>query len=561
LVVAREAVLQSDAIDGTEGSFDGSALRSMAASAVASSGSRLDSRLPDSGWQERTALLGAVLSLLFERSSSFDVESTPLLYVGAATSLATLSLETVRTTVIPASPTNAAVVARECLGLLLEKLQSAGSSGITESFVRQVVSQSYKGSTLVASFVRLVRRLDSDLNHLVLTISRLPEGSQLLLDSGLLDALAEASESYKSEESKALSSSANGIRIETPLFLDGHLELLMSLLANCDEYDRCYDVAATGRRVVANYERVLERTISEFPKSMHSLHLVTRLSLAFKHYSRGPIPLELWSKSLEQKMLSLAFDVAAHPLPREFLPAHHESGTTRSQSYGHSSVTISTQRSESWWDAVLMRSDPSLQDRRDKAVLMFSYAAEATELARNIIWVSRGHSAAIAAFDTTSVATCLRRCCDAIEVRPFHGFERHERSLRFSDLHPPFPFTFPLFQAINLSTRDRLDPWSEGPNGRPQGLKVGSLLVDLVVELLVLLLERVRGLINLNVLPQEAGDDARNAIRGALDYCRLEDFASSAARLSRSSRPSGAAGHPDSVAVLSRTLRQEIDRI
>jgi hypothetical protein len=444
LVVASEAVLQGVTIDGTEGSFDGSALRSVAASAVASSGNRLEWRLADSEWQERTALLGAVLSLIFERSSSYDVENTSLHYVGAATSLAVLSLETMKTSGAPAVPVKAAMVARECLGLLFEKLQSALPSGSKQSFVQRVLSQSFKGSTFAASFMLLIRRLDSDLNHLVLTISTLPGGCQLLLDSGVLDALEDASKTYNSEESKALASSTNAIKIETPLFFEGHLELLVSLMTNCDVDNLCYDIAATSCRVVSNYERVVERTIAEFPTSMHSVHLVTRLAVAVRHFSRRFTPIEPWSKSVEQKMLSLALNVAVHPLPNEFLPALPDSVTTRTQSFGSSLLTISTQRIESWWDATQLSSGDSIQDRRDKAVQMCSYAVEATELARDIIRASRGQSTAMKTFDTNSLAICLQRCCDALMVRSSYVCGGPTDSLLHSISHSAFSRTVGL---------------------------------------------------------------------------------------------------------------------
>jgi hypothetical protein len=88
------------------------------------------------------------------------------------------------------------------------------------------------------------------------------------------------------------------------------------------------------------------------------------------------------------------------------------------------------------------------------------------------------------------------------------------------------------------------------------GLKLRSLLWDIVFELLVLLLERVRlyrtwprDAIS---QPQESIDDAIFMIRVALDHCRF-DFPSSFSP--------AVAKQLDLVAELARALRRELERL
>jgi hypothetical protein len=82
--------------------------------------------------------------------------------------------------------------------------------------------------------------------------------------------------------------------------------------------------------------------------------------------------------------------------------------------------------------------------------------------------------------------------------------------------------------------------------------------LDLVIEMLILLLERLRGRVAGDLASREQGDDVRNAIRVALDYCRLELSQYSAATPSLIGVD---ANRQYNVAALSRSLRHEIDRV
>jgi hypothetical protein len=116
-------------------------------------------------------------------------------------------------------------------------------------------------------------------------------------------------------------------------------------------------------------------------------------------------------------------------------------------------------------------------------------------------------------------------------------------------------------QVIELPMMGRMNVLGEpGVFDSTDGLKLRTLLWDVVFELLVLLLERARLFRSRPTdasnppidLPRESIDDAKFVIRVALDHCRFD----------LPSTFSPAVGKQlDLVAELSRALRREIERL
>lgn len=417
LAVTRESLLCSNATRWAENNFDGALIRSMAVTALVSSSSHLDVSIADSFHQERTALLGTVLSLLLENASSFDLESTAPAFVDAATVLAALSLDlTSRSSGSLATPTNTAAIARDCLSVMFCKLHDAApASGRQTTFVQSVLFHSFKGEDFMMRYMRLVRNLDGNLTRLLLSISSHSNGCQLLLDSGIIDALVEASERYKEEESMALSIKTVGsMEVEAPAFFLGHVELLVAVLMNALHVDQDYALSNCAR-FLSNYELVLARIVTHFPRTMPFVQQVSRLYLAVKHVSQRPQELQLMSQALEHKWLALAFNLACFPLPDIFLSALPE--PLRVPAKGHAAVTFSNDVDQSWWGSV--DADPGIQslDARQRAAQMCSYATDAAEVAKALLWAFLNKPSDTARFDSRLISSCLCRCCDALQVR------------------------------------------------------------------------------------------------------------------------------------------------
>jgi hypothetical protein len=116
------------------------------------------------------------------------------------------------------------------------------------------------------------------------------------------------------------------------------------------------------------------------------------------------------------------------------------------------------------------------------------------------------------------------------------------------------------YQVIELPIMNRVSELGEpGVFESTDGLKLRSLLWDIVFELLVLLLERVRlyrswprdAISQPTDLPRESIDDAKFMIRVALDHCRFD--------LPSAFSPA-VAKQLDLVAELARALRRELER-
>jgi hypothetical protein len=413
LVVTRESLLRSNATGTAENSFDAALIRSRAAAAVVSSSSHVDPGISAPLDQERTALLGTVLSLLLQSSSSFDLESTAGEYVDAGIVLAALSLNvTARGSL--ATPTNAASIARDCLSVMFDKLHYSDPSSGQQTFARSVMFHAFNGENFAMRCMRLVRQLDGNLTRLLLSISSSALGCQLLLDAGIIGALVDASERYKVEESNALSTTVGYVEVEVPVFFLGHVQLFVVLLMNAVDLDQDY-VQSKCARFLMNYERVLERVASQFPRSMHVVQQISRLYVAVKHVSRRPIRVQLMSHALEYKWLALAFKVAYFPLPDSFLSALPE--PLRGPVNRQTAVAFSSDDDVSWWS--LVEADPSFQslDARQRAAQMCSYAMDGAEVVKAFLWSFLSKPSTTASFDSRKIASCLCRCCDALQVR------------------------------------------------------------------------------------------------------------------------------------------------
>lgn len=76
--------------------------------------------------------------------------------------------------------------------------------------------------------MRLVASLNGDIAFLLQKIVHVPFGGDLLIDSGILEALHTAADNYQPEESRVLDSQKQStaddkVDVVTPSFLHGHL--------------------------------------------------------------------------------------------------------------------------------------------------------------------------------------------------------------------------------------------------------------------------------------------------------------------------------------------------
>lgn len=412
LLVTRESLFCSNASGTVESSFDGALIRSMAAASVVSSSNHLGLGNAGSLRQERTALLGTVLSLLLQSTSTFDMESTASQFVDAATCLAALSLD-VTTSGSLATPTNAAAIARDCLSVMFDKLRDSAPASGQPTFARSVLFHPFNGENFATCCMRLVRKLDSNLTRLLVSISSSPLGCQLLVDSGIFEALVDASERYKVEESMAISTKSGNVELEVPAFFLGHVQLLVALLMNAVDVDQDY-VLSKCARFLLNYELVLERIASQFPRSMPFVQQISRLNLAVKHVSRRPSKVQLMPPALEYKWLALAFKLACFPLPDTFLSALPE--PLRGPATGRTNVAFSSDVDVSWWN--LVDADPGVQllDARQRALHMCSYATDGADVVKAFLWSFLRKPSSTASFDSRLISSCLCRCCDALQV-------------------------------------------------------------------------------------------------------------------------------------------------
>lgn len=402
---------------------------SMAATAVVCSIGPLDRVGSLRLRKDSTAILGAVWSLLLEIVPGAEGSWDDLRIDDVAAALVHLACPS-SDDPRPPAPTNTALLARGCLCLVFNNVQCFQDDEIL-TFFRRFLFQPHGGSTVVESLLRCLVNLDWNIGHFLQYVATFPQLHQILLAANVLGALYDASEVFKHEESiqspKAAESAFGTVEIGLPSFLTGHLELMLTLMASCQNPESGVDVSARCTKILLNYERILDGVLVNFPKNCDLVQLVVRCFCLSKALSRSRrqdsslsstevIRNEICRMDVaslaEHRMISLAFHVASHPLPLHFLP---ELPTGLIESSDSQHLVVSPVKS--WWDswANFDRSDSSSIQAHLHSVDFWACAVLAANITRSCLWAYRTQVLS-PKFDTSLLARGLCRCCDAFKV-------------------------------------------------------------------------------------------------------------------------------------------------
>jgi hypothetical protein len=466
LATTEYVVSKADRIAEGNGCIDGPATCALLACAVVSSGFGSGLSPNSTRINERTAILTTALALMLQHLSREDVRDVDLEHYFSASVIVSRLAGTVADSRIPVVPTTEALVARSCLSLLLELFGSEPSLLRAQSPVQAVLVENSGGGTSespIKVLVRLVASLDGQVASFLQKVAHLPFGGDALLETGVIEALQTAAETYKAEESRVRISHRNdvaydNVSIVTPSFLLGHLGLMSTLMATELFSDRSRDLPSQIMKTLRIYDSVFERLVSRFPVDGDVLQSCFRCIAQAQSFfasttGDGLRPLVVGgllsdgafiSSEFDNTALVLTMHIAENPFPRDILSALPSRLSRRYPVLNMGAVSMSTSTEKSWWEAMnvakaypaagWVRSDSKLTEE------MYDYSALGADMLSSGLCLVRGVKA-LSLLDEPTLSRALCRCVNAVRVS-FMSF--HAPLLRFYDNFAHIFLSLPL---------------------------------------------------------------------------------------------------------------------
>jgi len=445
IVVAEEAVS-----DASNASIDFPAACSLVARTVTLSGISSKAAGSDGDRRnERTAIFASALALLLKHAEGLDLADSDVdNYISAAIVLTRLS-GVVSYDSLVVTPSDEALMARACVGLLLELFEADTSIARADMFVEAVFLASFGGldsrCTVARALINLVARLDWNVSELLLRVCRVPVGAKIILEFGILQALKEASYVYASEESKVLAThnaaSYQSFNVTAPPFFPSHL-LLMSALMTIDAPEASIrNVASEVMTILKNYGTVLQRLFMRFPVDGELAHSVARCLMAAKMLlaKTGPSATEIEPRphsenssfeAFEQRFSAMTLHIAENPLPLCFLPVLPACLAGSNGPVDSSAVSVTVESDKPWWDNLDIKTTlfSALGAFRVHQLSedVYAYAIVGADILRCGLYTLRGQMSTTTLTSRT-LARVLCRCTDAMRVR-----------IEFVDRHPVY---------------------------------------------------------------------------------------------------------------------------
>lgn len=424
--VANQGVDTNISVD----SIDTATIGSLIVRAIACSSAGSPSGPTSSRRNERVAVLAtALLPVLRELPGQTLRDADNRYFFQAAVVLSEIA-GNVEVKQSPAVPSPEILASRSCLSLMLDILEDSSAKDGFSPCCAVLTDTSSAGSPVspIRKMIGLIPLLDDNIATLLQKFAGLsPQVSDLLLASGILNALQGAAEKYQEEEAKFLASHAHDVhygetQIQTPSFVLGHFEVMGALLASQAPSNLRLDIVAKIVTVVHRYNSVLERLLGSFPVGGDTLYAILRciaLSSAILHAKTASVDSRalvshkqigamelLGSTYLLSQVAKLSMHIAENPLPPSLLatvpsclcPSRLASGV----------VVVSEAISKSWWDSQNATSTSLTVDLYGLAIL-------AMDLLRFSLLLIR-RSSVEASLDEFILSRALCRCTDAALV-------------------------------------------------------------------------------------------------------------------------------------------------
>jgi hypothetical protein len=442
LVTTDYIVARAGRVTEGNGSVEGPAACALLARAVVSSGFGTDLSPDSARKNERTAILTTALALMLRKFSKQDVREGDTHHFFRASVVLSRLASALTTERVPAAPSPEALIARSCLSLLLDLFENETGLLRAESFVQAVFVESTSDSRSESSIKLLLRRLaalDGNVAGLLQKIAQVPFGGDILLESGVIEALQAAAVKYREEESRVRSSHTHNVAYEelsivTPSFLLGHLVLMSTLMAIPISSDRSRNISLQILDILRLYDFVFERLVSRFPLDgdvlQHCLRCIAQAhSLGVSVGSEVGRPLTIGrlandgpfvSKGFDNGFVVLTMHLAENPFPRDMLPALPSRLSKRHSSWNSSVVSVSAPSEKSWWDVLNVKSSYSSSGwlRRSEVCLteeLYDYGVLGADMLRSGLRLIRG-SHSMSSLDESTLSRALCRCVDAVRV-------------------------------------------------------------------------------------------------------------------------------------------------
>jgi hypothetical protein len=317
---------------------------------------------------ERTAVLASALSSLLRFTSHAEpsfVRQYKNEFLSAANSLAKLCLFEV-----DSSKGIVSLLARSTFGSLLDACSDDEEEQMSESFIFTTLPKVFLGSLM-----DLVVSMDENICSFLQTIALQPFGAEILIDSGICNALQAASKVYLAEEARVStqlqSASFNKVSLATPCFLMSHLKLLSTLMSSTSlPVLKSIELSIHASDTLALYREIIKRLCYNFPSEADVLRWFMRcfvqassLAQPIDVSERHDLLAEHSSKLkqrfaemslIENGVLMLCQQLWENPLPRDLLLQVPSELLSHTQTSGLDLTVVSIEKESlrSWWDVL-----------------------------------------------------------------------------------------------------------------------------------------------------------------------------------------------------------------
>jgi hypothetical protein len=391
---------------------------------------------------ERVAILASALLLILRDLPDNQLREGDQYQMFQASLVLSKLAVTVLGNTLPAVPSTESLIARSCLSMLLDILESSWPENKEPCCHAVLTDGAAAGSSApaIVAMIQLLPLLDGTIATLLQKLSEFPRTADLLIEYGILDALRSAGESYRDEEARFLASEAHSVpygqgqtNVVTPRFLQGHLDLMGALLSSQVPGSRLFDILPKIIAIIRCYDSVIERLLGCFPLDGDVLFALWRClaqanAVIRSDSSTGDVSTTSLLHRLTDEIgapylrnvAMLTLHIAENPLPSRFLgmiPSRLKTSHTFS-----APVVVTTAAAtgeKCWWDTIDSQSEMSTVGRAPDLSLiddLCRLALLGSDLMRYGLSLIRGSGFVVSGFDENALCRALWRCADAANV-------------------------------------------------------------------------------------------------------------------------------------------------
>jgi len=376
----------------------------------------------------------------------------------------------------PVQPTPDAELARVCLKSMLPLMDEAD--------VRTILQ-----TDAVATWVKLVERLDRNIISLLQQIPGFEFGSDMLLKNGILRSIENAGSQFMRHVKAVASGSLESIQRVVPNYFGGHLDLMSTLLMRASR-NRQTEAAHHVLEILRCYEPITNKMLLSFPFDGDMVVSFVRCCsvavtlAASSHFSTPSMSIEIPGHAYLSK---LALKLSEYPLPSVFLrriPEYLKGKSDRLKS-SVASFAPAPEEFEPWWDKL------DCKDWRNEEEQLYHNGMLAAEIARCGLSLLRDGDI-LAKLDCAQIGRAVCRNVDALKLLS---------NTRHDDRHD-----------------DRL---------ARQRMKLTGLIRANVLELLIVATEHLkvtRDMYNLSSNPVAKWEEGTRPLKIALDETQLDSL-------------------------------------